>query len=384
MTGSNIPFDFLHEQGIEFDFAGDGSSSVPITSSLPASTSGRLDEHEDLELSSSLLTMSLDKDIPMDEMALSAGEKSLLARPMAEDAMAALVRPSGHLKGSSGHLNTANVGRRKGRNNSSRSRHGAANVGEHSPAGPLANVAATQPEFGIESGGVLDSKGAAAGGGARPDISVNTGNSSNGGVHHNVSGVTSDGTFSPGQSGTSSSSSSSENTPSPSLLNAPNLVAQQLNNGLSPTASMLHQLGDAYRDGLISDEQKSELKRSLTRANQMAASSSLGPANGNSGFATVSALIGGLDSAVRSPNNGGVDSKALSPGTLAGLDFDPSASADLANSGDLVDLVNSPNLLWAAGGSTYSSHSPNAANYFKGGGDDDLGVPIEQAAGVIS
>ena len=79
MTGSNIPFDFLHEQGIEFDFAGDGSSSVPITSSLPASTSGRLDEHEDLELSSSLLTMSLDKDIPMDEMALSAGEKSLLA-----------------------------------------------------------------------------------------------------------------------------------------------------------------------------------------------------------------------------------------------------------------------------------------------------------------
>ena len=85
MTGSNIPFDFLHEQGIEFDFAGDGSSSVPITSSLPASTSGRLDEHEDLELSSSLLTMSLDKDIPMDEMALSAGEKSLLARPMAED-----------------------------------------------------------------------------------------------------------------------------------------------------------------------------------------------------------------------------------------------------------------------------------------------------------
>ena len=328
MTGSNIPFDFLHEQGIEFDFAGDGSSSVPITSSLPASTSGRLDEHEDLELSSSLLTMSLDKDIPMDEMALSAGEKSLLARPMAEDAMAALVRPSGHLKGSSGHLNTANVGRRKGRNNSSRSRHGAANVGEHSPAGPLANVAATQPEFGIESGGVLDSKGAAAGGGARPDISVNTGNSSNGGVHHNVSGVTSDGTFSPGQSGTSSSSSSSENTPSPSLLNAPNLVAQQLNNGLSPTASMLHQLGDAYRDGLISDEQKSELKRSLTRANQMAASSSLGPANGNSGFATVSALIGGLDSAVRSPNNGGADGcPGCSSGGASGAHRAASAAA---------------------------------------------------------
>ena len=101
----------------------------------------------------------------------------------------------------------------------------------------------------------------------------------------------------------------------------------------------------------------------------------------------VSAFIDNLSNGMtRSPNNTlDVGNKTLSPGGLVGLlDFDPSASADLANSGDLVDLVNSPNLLWAAGGSTYSSHSPNAANYFKGGGDDDLGVPIEQAAGVIS
>lgn len=373
MSGSNIPVDFLREHGIEFDLTSDGAdqssnaqsaSAMVINAGLSSGAGehgGRLED--DLELSSSLLTMSLDKDIPMDEMALSAGEKSLLARPMAEDAMAALVRPTGHLNGSTGHLNTTSMGRRKSKGaQRGTASHGRGTAGEHSPAGPLANVAATQPEFGIESGDVLDMRGAAAGGGARPDISVRTGNNDN-------------------HASSSTASSAS----------APDLVAQHLNSGLSPTASMLHQLGDAYRDGLISDEQKAELKRSLMRANEIAVAATSSSSTGqisNGGIATVSAFIDNLSYGMtRSPNNtSDVGSKTSSPGGLVGLlDFDPSASADLANSGDLVDLVNSPNLLWSAGGSTSSSYSPSGSvpAFFKGN-DEDLIVPVEQAAGVIS
>ena len=154
---------------------------------------------------------------------------------------------------------------------------------------------------------------------------------------------------------------------------------------------MLHQLGDAYRDGLISDEQKTELKRSLMRANEIAVAATSSSSTGqisNGGIAMVSAFIDNLSNGMtRSPNNTlDVGNKTLSPGGLVGLlDFDPSASADLANSGDLVDLVNSPNLLWSAGGSTSSSYSPSGSvpAFFKGN-EEDFIVPVEQAAGVIS
>jgi hypothetical protein len=92
---------FLREYGIDFSeegldaglsshgavVVGDPSMVASRFGSMLSSVSGL---EEDLELSTSLLTMSLDQDIPIDAMALSAGDRSILARPMAEDAMAAL------------------------------------------------------------------------------------------------------------------------------------------------------------------------------------------------------------------------------------------------------------------------------------------------------
>ena len=51
-----------------------------------------LEMSEDPELSSSLLNMSLDKDMLLDEMGLSLSDKSILARPLDSGAMESLQR----------------------------------------------------------------------------------------------------------------------------------------------------------------------------------------------------------------------------------------------------------------------------------------------------
>merc|ERR1711998_194127 len=92
--GAAIPVDFLREHGIEFDLTEADQSQEQINQ-LAQLVRGdppvKPELEDDLELSSSLLTMSLDKDIPIDEMSLSAGEKQLLGRPIASDAMSAIV-----------------------------------------------------------------------------------------------------------------------------------------------------------------------------------------------------------------------------------------------------------------------------------------------------
>merc|ERR1711988_1798315 len=95
--GAAIPVDFLREHGIEFDLTEADRSQEQINQ-LAQLVRGdppvKPELEDDLELSSSLLTMSLDKDIPIDEMSLSAGEKQLLGRPIASDAMSAIVSGS--------------------------------------------------------------------------------------------------------------------------------------------------------------------------------------------------------------------------------------------------------------------------------------------------
>ncbi len=144
---SAMPGEFLGEYGLEFAY---GAGAFPGAGGGvgPRGLEG------DLELSSSLLTMSLDNDIPLDEMALSAGERSLLARPMAEDAMAALV--------SSAVGDFALPVRAKGRGK------GRKPLAHSPPAGPL--VPLPDPgESGGESGGA-SSLGRGASGG-RPSLS---------------------------------------------------------------------------------------------------------------------------------------------------------------------------------------------------------------------
>ena len=54
---------------------------------------------DDLELSSSLLTMSLDKDVSIDEMGISACEKNLLGRPLSSNVLDAIVLDDEQMKG---------------------------------------------------------------------------------------------------------------------------------------------------------------------------------------------------------------------------------------------------------------------------------------------
>ena len=90
MSGT-IPVDFLRENGIEFDMAEMEHSNDLIGVAMGADVKAEVFDDE-LELSTSLLTMSLDKDIPIDEMALSVGDRHLLSKPITDDAMAAFVR----------------------------------------------------------------------------------------------------------------------------------------------------------------------------------------------------------------------------------------------------------------------------------------------------
>ena len=138
---------------------------------------------DDLELSSSLLTMSLDQDMPgIDDMALSAGERErLLGRPLAEDALAALAASGGRsptgsgggkiLGGPHGHVTahrttpvrssqrsmSAAGSSSSSSSSSSESRRNKSS--SHSPSGPLMHAsAAVQPQFSIDSGGPPASK----------------------------------------------------------------------------------------------------------------------------------------------------------------------------------------------------------------------------------
>ena len=136
-----IPDGFLQEYGIDF----------PDDVEQVSGGNKRGELEDDLELSSSLLTMSLDQDIPIDTMELSAGERSLLGRPMAQDTMASIVGSHEHL---AEHLvGIGATARRGGGSRRVRPTRAAHEAGpSHSPAGPLVH-AATQPAFGIETGG---------------------------------------------------------------------------------------------------------------------------------------------------------------------------------------------------------------------------------------
>jgi len=124
-SSSNIPVDFLREHGIEFDLAEIDSPSTDFVSglshfaeddrvgmgvdiagfgltdvepsSLIADGGTAPDDDDDLELSTSLLNMSLDKDIPMDELALSMGDAAGLDRQDPEGAMAAIAQALQHM-----------------------------------------------------------------------------------------------------------------------------------------------------------------------------------------------------------------------------------------------------------------------------------------------
>ena len=158
---------------------------------------------DDLELSSSLLTMSLDQDMPgIDDMALSAGERErLLGRPLAEDALAALAASGGRtptgggggrtVGGSHGHTvqgATAQGGssaaasttpvrssqrRMSAVDSSSSSSENRRNKStSHSPSGPLMHpTAAVQPQFRIDSGGPPASRAQGAGAAMNVDSS---------------------------------------------------------------------------------------------------------------------------------------------------------------------------------------------------------------------
>jgi hypothetical protein len=252
---SSLPDGFLHEYGIEFPDEVENLSG-----------NRRVDLEDDLELSSSLLTMSLDKDIPIDEMALSAGERLLLAKPMAEDAMASL-----HISSSSG--------RRTGGSNRRAGRKMKYETGpSSSPSGPLADGSA-HADFSIE---------------------LNTASTSSG-HHHNKS--------------------SGHRTRQAVSLNNTSLDTLLLD-------SVTQQKNSADKgSSLIGEQHKAEVRREILFAQ-------------------------GFDNA---------HGQNISP-NVYGLDlFDPSSSAELANSGDLVDLVNSPNL-WMSNSLSFSSLSPTSSS----------------------
>jgi len=203
VTGAAIPVDFLREHGIEFDLTEMENSSEGVPHISAPESSGLRHEHndgidDDLELSSSLLTMSLDKDIPMDEMALSAGERGLLSKPIASDAMAAIV---GAGFGAGRTIGTMDLGDSQDSNSS--------------PSGPLPASPGSAATAGLAFGMDTATSPGSSGEPMRPPAVV----TSNVAAAHAA--------VSAGASG---------------------LLGVGANN-MSPTASMLHQLGDAYRDG---------------------------------------------------------------------------------------------------------------------------------------
>merc|ERR1712185_557041 len=98
-----MPMDFLKEHGIDFDSM-EVEPGVNVGAKARAAPSGGAAATEDggeddLELSSSLLTMSLDKDVSIDEMGISACEKNLLARPLSSNVLDAIVLDDEQMKG---------------------------------------------------------------------------------------------------------------------------------------------------------------------------------------------------------------------------------------------------------------------------------------------
>ena len=96
---SSMPMDFLKEHGIDFDSMevepGVKRATAPPTNGATAAAE---DGEDDLELSSSLLTMSLDKDVSIDEMGISACEKNLLG-PLSSNVLDAIVLDDEQMKG---------------------------------------------------------------------------------------------------------------------------------------------------------------------------------------------------------------------------------------------------------------------------------------------
>ena len=98
---SSMPMDFLKEHGIDFDSMevepGVKRATAPPTNGATAAAEDG--GEDDLELSSSLLTMSLDKDVSIDEMGISACEKNLLGRPLSSNVLDAIVLDDEQMKG---------------------------------------------------------------------------------------------------------------------------------------------------------------------------------------------------------------------------------------------------------------------------------------------
>lgn len=272
-----MPDGFLHEYGIEFPDEVEHLSG-----------DRRVDLDDDLELSSSLLTMSLDKDIPIDEMALSAGERLMLTRPMAEDAMASL---NMYVSSSSGRRGANSASRRGGGFRKSKHEAGPSS----SPSGPLADTSATQADFSIELNGTSSNSSMKT---SRPSKSTG----------HRT------------RQSSSSNSNSLEG-----LLDNP-LSYNPLDKGSS----------------LIGEQQKAEVRREVLFAQNL---------ENHQGGQNVSPNVYGLDL------------------------FDPSGSAELANSGDLVDLVNSPNL-WMSNSLSFSSLSPTSSSPSNSNSQSSMGLPV--------
>lgn len=303
---SSIPDGFLHEYGIEFPDDVEHLSGERRVVELD----------DDLELSSSLLTMSLDKDIPIDEMALSAGERLMLTKPMAEDAMAALGHGALPLTSSSSSSSSSSHGTNSERRRvfgkrsggSSRKSKQSQQEQQHSPLNPL------------------------------PDLIVSENNGKNGNRNNHKS---------------KSSPSTGHRTRQSTSLNQSSLDSLLLPGGLDSISSMSLGLGSGNKgsttssssnhhhlntNSLIGEQQKAEVRREILFAQNM---------NGDN------------SSQYQQNEN---KNNVLSP-NVYGLDlFDPSSSTELANSGDLVDLVNSPNL-WMSNSLTFSSSlSPSNSN----------------------
>ena len=94
------PMDFLKER-VDFDSMevepGVKRATAPPTNGATAAAEDG--GEDDLELSSSLLTMSLDKDVSIDEMGISACEKNLLGRPLSSNVLDAIVLDDEQMKG---------------------------------------------------------------------------------------------------------------------------------------------------------------------------------------------------------------------------------------------------------------------------------------------
>mmetsp|Transcript_40391 Transcript_40391/g.51998 ORF Transcript_40391/g.51998 Transcript_40391/m.51998 type:complete len:479 (+) Transcript_40391:4079-5515(+) len=342
---SSIPDGFLHEYGIEFpDDVEHLSGERRVADSLD----------DDLELSSSLLTMSLDKDIPIDEMALSAGERLMLTKPMAEDAMASLGHGGGlHLSHSPSNSNNGS-GRNNRRSGNGRKNNGSSNS-RRSKQSDHSNSNSSNNASSLSSNSMTDLDNLSSPNGKNRSHKTKNSSSSTSSSSPKNSGHRTR------QSTSGLSQSTLDNLLLPGLETTGSMPLDQQQNILivnetmsnnsnnnnnvhhsSSSSSTNHQMNHS---SLIGEQQKAEVRREILFAQNLENSQNL--------LETQKSTI--------SPN-------------LYGLDlFDPSSSTELANSGDLVDLVNSPNL-WISNSLSFSSISPTNSN--NENNNKDTGLPV--------